>query len=310
MRWIKWPLALLLGIAVIALGFRLAAQLREHDDHILATARLVSTPLGRVAISENGPVTGEPVLIVHGTAAWSGFWRDISAHLAARGRHVIAVDLPPFGYSDRDPEARYDRRAQALRLAKVIEEVAGQPTTVLAHSFGAGAATELALRAPQDVKHLILVDAALGELDGSAKQAPLALRWGWSSRIVTSATLTNPLLTGRLLRSFLSRKQTAEGWVATVQAPMRRPGTTAAYAAWLPNLFAVDPRDRSRSSGALAAIRSPVSLIWGDADTVTQSDRAGESRILPGRGCSSACPASGIFRISRIRPGSNERSTG
>jgi pimeloyl-ACP methyl ester carboxylesterase len=81
--------------------------------------------------------------------------------------------------------------------------------------------------------------------------------------------MTNPLLTDRLLRSMVARKESAAPWVATIQQPMRRRGTTAAYAAWLPALFATDDGGLSRRSAELRLITVPVALIWGEADTVT-----------------------------------------
>ena len=39
---------------------------------------------------------------------------------------------------------------------------------------------------------------------------------------LTSASVTNPLLTGRMLQSMLARKESAGAWITTIQAPMRR----------------------------------------------------------------------------------------
>ncbi|MEG3150768.1 alpha/beta hydrolase [Sphingomonas sp. ZT3P38] len=266
-----WRLALGLVLVVIAilLLFRVAAAMREHDDAIPASSTLIATPLGRVAVALSGPENGTPVLIVPGTAGWSGFWRGVSLHLAARGYRVIAADVPPFGYSDRDPQARYDRPAQAARLAAVLQTVAGnQPAIVVAHSFGAGAATELALRAPTRVRQLVLVDPALGLLDppahaGSGVLPSIVLQ------PVVAATLTNPMATSSLLRPMLARKEAAAPWIDTIRAPMRRSGSTAGYAAWTPALFAATDAGLSRRSAGLAGMRPPVALIWGEADTVT-----------------------------------------
>jgi pimeloyl-ACP methyl ester carboxylesterase len=223
-------------------------------------------------VQVSGPADGTPVVLVHGTAGWGGFWRNVSAHLAGRGLRVIAVDLPPFGYSAHDPQARYDRASQAARLAAVIQRVAGKPAIVVGHSFGSGAVVELALRSPADVRRLVLVDAALGGFDpppASPGLADWALGQGWIARPITSAVMTNPMLTDRLLRSMLAREEAAAPWVATIQQPMRRRGTTAAYAAWLPTLFAADDGGLSRRSAELRLMTVPVALIWGEADTVT-----------------------------------------
>ena len=115
-------------------------------------------------------------MLIHGTAAWSGFWREVADHLAGRGWRVIAIDLPPFGWSGHDPEGRYDRATQAERLAAVLR-ARPKKAVVVGHSFGAGAATELALRHPDEVKGLVLVDAALGKLDRGEALAEPPRRW-------------------------------------------------------------------------------------------------------------------------------------
>ncbi len=272
-KTIRWLMVLPLAPIVLLGLFRLAAMLREHDDRRPADVALFATPHGAVAAALAGPPDGRPVLIVPGTIGWSGFWRDVSAHLARRGYRVIAADLPPFGWSDRDPGARYDRTTQAARLASLLRQAApNRPAIVLAHSFGAGAATELALRAPGRVGGLVLVDAALGALDPASAGPTLAARLlarPTLGRSVLAATLTNPWAIGPLARSMLARKEAAAAWRETLRAPMRRSGTTAAYAAWAPQLFAADDGAWSRRSARLSAIRMPVAILWGAADTVT-----------------------------------------
>ena len=264
--------ALVALLLIVLIGFRIAAWAREGGTARPAETRMVATTLGEVAVQVAGPEDGPPVLLVHGTAGWSGFWRNVSAHLAARGRRVIAVDLPPFGYSAHDAQARYDRASQAARLAQVIRRLSARPAAVVGHSFGSGAAVELALRDPAIVSRLVLVDSALGAIDPPAAgpgAARRALDQSWIAQPLTAATMTNPMLTGRLLRSMLARREAADAWIATIQKPMQREGTTAAYAAWLPELFVANDSSLSRRSVALRRIRMPVHLIWGEADTVT-----------------------------------------
>lgn len=260
----------LLGLVAMLSALRLLAWFNEDDASVPRTTTLIETPLGAVAATMSGPADGPPILLVHGTAAWSGFWRDVAAHLAGQGWRVVAVDLPPFGYSGRDPEGRYDRSSQASRLASVLRATSKTPAVVLGHSFGAGAATELALRSPAQVRSLVLVDAALGTLDlaPSASFAERVLSLDGVAQPLTAATITNPWAIGPLLGSMMARKSEGARWIATLRQPMRRPGTTAGYAQWLPTLFAVDD-GWSRRSEQLAAIARPVHIIWGEADAVT-----------------------------------------
>ena len=268
LRPLRFLLWLLVGIvALLGLAW-LTALIRERDTAVPAGIVYVATPLGRVAGQVSGPPTGVPVLIVGGTAGWSGFWRDVASHLAQRGYRVFAVDLPPFGYSDHDPAARYDRPHQAERLAAVLASFTHQPALVVAHSFGAGVATELALRYPAQVGRLVLVDASLGTLDPVDGGDATLLRSAVIAQPLTAATLTNPWALGPLARSVLYQKAAAAAWHETLRQPMRRPGSTAAYAAWLPALFATDDGGWSRHTARLAQLAMPVRLIWGEADTV------------------------------------------
>lgn len=286
-------LALVLFLLVLLLILRAQAAWREGDAEAPADITYFATPVGEVAARVTGPADGIPVVLIHGTAAWSGFWSEVAHHLARRGWKVVAVDLPPFGWSGRDPEARYGRTTQAERLSAVLSSL-GQPAVVVGHSFGAGAATELALRHPSQLRGLVLVDAALGELDPQS-EAPVAkvMRFDPVAQLATAAMVTNPSALEPFLRSMIARKETARRWVSVLRQPMVRDGTTSAYAAWLPNLFTRQDHALSRSSTNLQAIKPPVAIVWGDADTVTPLDqgrriqeltRARFLRILPGVG--------------------------
>jgi pimeloyl-ACP methyl ester carboxylesterase len=262
---------LVLLLVLILLGFRIAAWARESKDGWPAQGTMVATPLGQVAVQLSGPRDGRRIILIGGTAGWSGVWRNVAAHLAARGWRVVAVDLPPFGYSEHDPRGRYDRASQAARLEAVRAATGGGDAVVVGHSFGAGAALELALRS-WGVSRLVLVDPALGPLDPAPRSGGItgwALGQRWIAQPVTSASMTNPLLTGRMLRSMLAKTEAAEAWVETIRQPMRRRGTTAAYAAWLPALFASDDGGLSFRSAEVRRLRAPLHLIWGEADTVT-----------------------------------------
>lgn len=286
-------LALVLFLLILLLILRAQAAWREGETQAPADITYFTTPAGKVAARVTGPADGIPVVLVHGTAAWSGFWSEVADHLARRGWKVVAIDLPPFGWSGRDPEARYDRTTQAERLSAILSNL-GKPAVVVGHSFGAGAATELALRHPSQLRGLVLVDAALGELDPQS-EAPVAnvMRIGPVAQLATAAMVTNPSALEPFLRSMIARKEMARRWVPVLRQPMVREGTTSAYAAWLPNLFTRQDHALSRSSANLQAMRPPVAIIWGDADTVTPLDqgrrlqeltRARSLRILPGVG--------------------------
>lgn len=188
LKAVGWILALVLAVLIVLRA--LAASREGGMPPTPADMQMIATPTGAVAVHVSGPADGPRMLIVHGTAAWGGFWRDSAKELAAKGWRVIAVDLPPFGWSEHDEQARYDRISQAERLAAVIAATGSGPAAVVAHSFGGGPATELALRHPNRVRGLVLVDAALGHLDPTADPATAkAMRIRPLAELVTAASL-------------------------------------------------------------------------------------------------------------------------
>jgi pimeloyl-ACP methyl ester carboxylesterase len=170
----------------------------------------------------------------------------------------------------------------------VLRKLNGErPAIVVAHSFGAGAATELALRSPAQVRQLVLVDAALGTLDPPAASpgaGAMLMRQPVVMQPIVAATLTNPWAMSSLLRSMLARKQAAGPWIETLREPMRRSGSTAGYAAWTPALFATTDAGWSRRTEGLSRMTPPVALIWGEADSVTPIGQAEKlAKILHAR---------------------------
>ena len=88
-------LAIVLALPVIVLGgFRIAAAMRERQPRESA-----APPAGKyvragdvdVFVQEAGPKEGAPVLLIHGTGAWSEIWRSTLDTLAANGYRAISA---------------------------------------------------------------------------------------------------------------------------------------------------------------------------------------------------------------------------
>jgi pimeloyl-ACP methyl ester carboxylesterase len=103
---------------------------------------------------------GPPLVLVHGLG--SNGMRDfypVLGALAAR-RRIVLLDLPGFGRSAR-ANVRYAPDRYAAALARVIAAVAGPgPVDVVGHSMGGAIALYHAAAYPQQVRRLVVVDAA------------------------------------------------------------------------------------------------------------------------------------------------------
>jgi pimeloyl-ACP methyl ester carboxylesterase len=265
-------------LLILALGgLRLAAAWRESvGADPPASGRLVPTASGGIFIQERGPADGAPVLLVHGTAAWSGFWLTIAEALGHEGYRAIAIDLPPFGFSDRSAAGAYSRSDQAERISALIERLGVSRPIIVGHSFGAGAVVETAMRHGDKIRGVVLVDGALGlpaegeDYPPDNKLAQWILDQPIAAEPLVSATLVNPWMTRRFLAGLLFKTEAAsEAEADILRRPFSRPGTTAAYAHWLPRLLFPDRDAMSASPENYAKAPMPVALIWGREDAVT-----------------------------------------
>lgn len=262
---------LILALAVLLVALRLSAAHREQmsrDTMLPPEGRLVNTSMGAVYVEERGPADGQPVLLVHGSVGWAGFWVDTADALAQSGYRAIAFDLSPMGFSDRDAGGDYTRPRQAQRILSLIRALNIQPVLV-AHSFGAGPGVEAMMEAPDRFKSAVIIAGALGV--GSEPAAlPAPLRPAWLRETAVAATITNPAALPYLLRMFLHRKdQATPCQIEILTRPYPREGTTKAIAEWLPTLLSTDGEARSIQPKAYAQITRPVALIWGEEDTAT-----------------------------------------
>lgn len=300
LRWSgKALLALLLLLVIIIVALRMAASMREtrtRAELAPSWGHLVPTSSGGVFVQENGPADGIPVVLFHGTAAWSELWRHTTPVLAAAGFHVIALDLPPFGFSDRP--GNYTRQDQAARINELLIHLKAAPAIIVGHSFGAGAATELAMRYPERTRALVLVDAALG-LTATPSDAPWIVQPKWIREVLVSLTITNPVATKMLLESLIEKKERAlPEFVAILQRPTTLRDTTPDIADWLYYFLGADRDAVSADRGAYARTQLPVAVLWGNKDTVTPIDQAADLLTLLPQASLTALP--GLGHIPQI----------
>lgn len=285
-RVFKWILRvvgiLVLLIFCVLIFFSLQANRREVETHIKGaptTGRFVHANDIDVFIQEAGPTSGHPVLLIHGTGAWSEIWRETIETLAEEGFWVIAIDVPPFGYSEKpNSPVAYSREKQAKRIIGVLDALDIQNATLVGHSVGGRPTIEVALERPEMVSSLVLVDPAFGFAPDSPNfqqnNPSWLVRMLFEIRPLRNAVLatygTNPLFTKKLFKSFVSNVEAVtESRVKMLQQPLIVGNTTNAYGDWLQYL--VVERDTSLASdfSNFKKLSMPVLIIWGSTDAVT-----------------------------------------
>lgn len=105
-------------------------------------------------------VDAPTILLVHGNAASAFCFADLFDELSETF-NVLAIDLPGFGRSQCPrPPKHVASEFFSTFVSTFLAEMSLNRVYVVAHSFGAYIAAELAVRSPQLVSHLMLLDAA------------------------------------------------------------------------------------------------------------------------------------------------------
>ena len=209
------------------------------------------------------------MVLIGGFIESSDVWRRVGP-LLARTHRVFALDLPPFGYSER---------RGPYTLATWLDEVEGferalkiERPTLVGHSLGAAVVVGEALRHPRALDGIVL-------LDGDAVRGSSVPGWVADLAVDPYFTAIYRLATGSdwLFRRGLSSAYGPNGPALDAaeidrwQRPFRVAGTAAAFKQLLPyGIQGYTLSDLRRVHG----IRTVV--VWGALDT-TDSVGAGRA---------------------------------
>ena len=103
---------------------------------------------------------GEPIVCIHGTSSSAAVWGDALEQLAKHGR-TIAYDRRGCFRSERPEPYVTNVHQHADDAAALIEALGAAPAIVIGRSYGGETAIDLALRYPDRVRALALLEAAV-----------------------------------------------------------------------------------------------------------------------------------------------------
>lgn len=299
-RRARWPLRIgTAALAVVALlvallaTWLLYAGLRVTFTETL-TRRQAAPSGGRwlhagdteVHVHDWGPAGAPTLLLVHGTGAWTGTWAGNVAALQSAGYRVVAMDLPPFGFSEPPSTRDYSRAAQARRILAVAAQLGG-PVTLVAHSFGGGPAAEAAMLEPARFSQLVLVDAAVAlgpEAPPPCAPAGIAgdvLGWRGLRTLLVAGVATEPAFSSHWLKQFVARTEVVTPQrTAIYQQPFAARGFSAGLGDWAWQFAAGCEQPASTRPSGYRALQVPVTLVWGELDAITPPEQARQLHAL------------------------------
>lgn len=136
----------------------------EHDGQRIAyteygggPAAVVTSSGTRARTAKRAPAAGRPLILVHGLLLSQEMHRPLAKALAARGNRVITVDLLGHGESDRPRDMwRYSMGAFAEQLLALMDHLELEQAAVMGTSLGANTALEVAVRAPERLRGMVI----------------------------------------------------------------------------------------------------------------------------------------------------------
>lgn len=107
--------------------------------------------------SRHAAAAKRPVILVHGLLLSQKMHRPLAQALAARGNRVITVDLLGHGESDRPRDMwRYSMHSFGEQLVELMDHLEIEQAVLMGTSLGANASLEVAARAPERLRGMIV----------------------------------------------------------------------------------------------------------------------------------------------------------
>jgi len=237
----------------------------EHLTHHTATVNGV-----RLHYVEAG--TGPLVVLLHGFPEFWYSWRYQIPALAEAGFRVLAPDLRGYNESDK-PAGAANYRVELLSadLVGLLQSAGAERAHIVGHDWGGALAWDLAMRHPERVERLVVLNAPHPAAFLRELRTPGQLLKSWYILFFQLPWLPEWWL-GRGDLAFLERILKEEpvrphaftdADVAAYRAAFRQPGALTAALNWYRALLRRGPRQLRRE---LRVIDVPTLLIWGERD--------------------------------------------
>lgn len=266
-------IVLLLLVALSILCIRLFVENKTVETSAPEATEFLTVDDEIIAFRKWPGESERTVFLVGGLSAWSNTWEKTVMEQRTRGNNdtFIAVDLPPFGYSQPNAAVPYYRDVQARRLSAVVKHYASKEIILVGHSYGGGPVAELMLTEPDLADGVILISPVLNLGAVEKNPPPLVVTVDWlRTAAVTLVLRIEPLLL-KQLKSFVHiTDNISYDTLRLYTQPLDIRGTSPRLAQWILD-YTVDPVHTHVSSQVdlYQSTAVPVHFIWGEEDTLT-----------------------------------------
>jgi pimeloyl-ACP methyl ester carboxylesterase len=202
---------------------------------------------------------GSPIVLLGGFIVPSSVWESVGERLG-RDHRVYALDLPPFGYTER--KGPYTLRGW-IDLIRAFEARLGLRHPVLVgHSLGAAVVVADALWRRDDPKGIVLLDGDAISGGGAPSWLSHVLVGPWFTSIFRIATSSDWIFRRGLADAYPNHPSFTREFLEEWERPFKVRGTLDAFRAMLP--YGIQGFQLAQ----LRTVHTPALVLWGAQDTV------------------------------------------
>jgi pimeloyl-ACP methyl ester carboxylesterase len=262
-RWLK-RIAVALAALVISLTIASFAYNAATDGDVKAATALYHGPLVRVrgtlVAYRRWGHAGTPIVLLGGFVEPTYVWRRVGA-LLGRDHRVFALDLPPFGYTER--KGPYTLRSW-VDLVRAFEARFGlRRPVVVGHSLGAAVAVGVGMRDARDTAGVVLLDGDALASNGAPSWIGDVLLDPWFTSIYRIVTTSDWVFRRGLAAAYGHRHPPlTRAVLAEWERPFKVRGTAAAFRAMA--RYGI----QGFRLADLHRLRVRTAVVWGRDDTV------------------------------------------
>jgi len=202
------------------------------------------------------------ILLIHGFSGSTFSWRNNVDTLIQLGYHIVAIDVPPFGYSSKAKRVNHSMTANAALFWKLTDSLSHAKWVLVGHSMGASIAGAMAALRDDRTEKLIMVD---GYFTGTKKSKKSIFKGMFISSVpmkgMTNLIASKYYFNYPKFKELLSSAYSQEADSIAVEGylkPFKIKGTTSAILD-LAKAYEV-------TTLSFSDVKTPSMLIWGTND--------------------------------------------
>jgi pimeloyl-ACP methyl ester carboxylesterase len=251
-------LLVVLTVASVAYNLATAGRIKPATELYAGPFLRVS---GKLVAYRSWGTRGPPIILLGGFIVPSSVWEGVGRRLG-RNHRVFALDLPPFGYTER--KGPYTLRGWADLVHAFEKRIGLHRPVLVGHSLGAAVAVADARWYPDDPRGIVLLDGDAISAGGAPSWLSKLLVGPWFTSLYRTATGSDWIFRRGLAAAYPNHPAFTRRFLDEWERPFKVRGTLDAFRSMLQ--YGIQGFHLAQ----LRAVRVPALVLWGAHDTVDQ----------------------------------------